>query len=992
MELIGQEGTAIDISCFDQVIMNFYSNGAQFNEAHDLLIKFQMRSDAWLLVQQIVTGSQVEQSRFFALKTFIDGARSNWNILDENQRNFFKQFFFNLVIEWSRNAVSEKLLNSADQALIEVLKNEWPAYWPSFMHDFLMETKSSISCSINGLRLLSMLSEETHEYHDELLTTDRLGELSRALENDFNLIFTHLESIFLQATDVPLIQQTLLTLSNYLHWIDLQKVTSTTMCQHLVANLFPNPNFRYPVLCCFDAIATHVAATADQSMCQIFELFVHNVRITLGDARDITEVYNEPTMVKKLIQTIGDFLSLDQSSLLQGILTESATFALLWLVQLTQFCQLDAFKIAVEYWADLTRLFCLEQHKVQPPPQLIFQLQEIFVLRMASPPELAPLIEQNIDEAQGPDLYELMRQTIVFLSNLYRQNMSQVLVAHLSNPNNKQGILNSCYAIGAITGTFPLQLEQDFISHCLQVLFRYLDSQIDENEKMILSGCYLFICSCYPRFLSKNWVFLKQLTDKIAHLLQVNYRPLQEVTLNIFKILATRVARPLVIIHPGQQKSVITDYIENSNQLALNLSFDLIPILYQALAMLIVSMPSEAGDKKQKLCMQLLVLPMHTWEATMKQLNSTTAMENQIAGHIIFPLDVFSKVIQIKEVVNIFYQVNQIVSQTIDLYKFFTGEISKVGLVHNLVKMKAAILNFYKEFIKYYHTNQMVPTLIEMLITDYSTSSPDLRFHQIIDCITALIETIGPDSQSFIDPIFNGVVIPTFEMISSSFDNYPEIRLSHFLLLSSLMTKVFASVQSFNQEAFSMMLKCLLWGVTHPQNDISSLALNCVSDCVQKIAQNPDDEFKRVFYDQFYLMIVFELFNVMTDRSHKFIFATIAQTLNHLFMQVNAHLIILNGSESTENYLADSLTHKLLTDFPHIRQSVLLEFSRSLITEARNFGNFKELLRTFLIQLRKVMPTDRDLYREEKLEENKEIGGFFGPAEAMEDDDGISEF
>ena len=128
-------------------------------------------------------------------------------------------------------------------------------------------------------------------------------------------------------------------------------------------------------------------------------------------------------------------------------------------------------------------------------------------------------------------------------------------------------------------------------------------------------------------------------------------------------------------------------------------------------------------------------------------------------------------------------------SQTIDLYKFFTGEISKVGLVHNLVKMKAAILNFYKEFIKYYHTNQMVPTLIEMLITDYSTSSPDLRFHQIIDCITALIETIGPDSQSFIDPIFNGVVIPTFEMISSSFDNYPEIRLSHFLLLSSLMTK-----------------------------------------------------------------------------------------------------------------------------------------------------------------------------------------------------------
>ncbi|OHT13403.1 hypothetical protein TRFO_16361 [Tritrichomonas foetus] len=1001
MELLEQEGTPVDIACLDQIISSFFTNPSQ-GDVHELLCKFQKRSDSWLLVQQIITGSQQLNTRFFALTTFVDGARSNWGILDESQRAFFKQFFFSLVIEWSTDvSTPEVLLNSANQALIEVLKNEWPAFWPNFMHDFLMGTKNDVNASINGLKLLSMLSIETHDYQDELLTTDRQSELSRALESDFNLIFSHLEAIFFQSTHVPLIKQTLLTLSNFLQWIDLQKVTSTTMCQHLVTNLFPNPEFRYPVLCCFDAIATHYAATADHNMCQIFELFVHNIRVTLGNETDINAVYNDleyaqyitekgMSIVKKLIQTIGDFLLLDQSSLLQGILTEGATFALLWLVQLTATCEIDTFKIAVEYWVELTRLFFLEQHKVQPPPNLIFQLQEIFVARMSEPPELFPLIQQDLDDAQGPDLFEPMRQTIVCLSHLSKQNMGQTIVTHLSNVQNKPGVLKACIAIGAISGTFDQNFEQSFLSHCLQILFQYLNGELEESDRMILSGCYLYICSLYPRFLAKNWEFLKQLTDKIAQLMLVRYPPLQEVTVKIFKILATRVPKPLVTLHPNQPKSVVTEFIENSHNLASVLPFDLVPILYQALALLCTNIP--VPDRKQKLSMQLLVLPMQTWESTLNRLSPETIAEDQLALQVIFPLDIFSKMIKINEVLPLFYtQIEKILEHTLQLYKFFTTEINRVGIIPNLAKMKAVILNFYESFIQAYPNSPAIPTLVEMMVSDYLNSSPNHRFHQIIDCFSVLIDSVGPNCQQFVGPIITGVVSPTFDMISDS-DDYPEIQLSHFKLLSFLMTKVFASVQSFNQEVFSMMLRCLLWGVARPKNDISTLAMNCVSDCVQKISSSDDAEFKRVFYDQFYLMIVFSLFDVMTDRAHKFIFVPLAQTLNHLFMQVSAHFIVLNGSESTENFLADSLTEKLHNDFPHMKQSDLLEFSRGLITEARNFGSFKEQLRTFLITIKKIMPSDRDFYRQERDDDLQSINGFFGPAEAEDDDDGISEF
>ena len=112
-----------------------------------------------------------------------------------------------------------------------------------------------------------MLSEETHEFADELLTSDRQSEFSRALENDFNLIFSRIEEITSSnIDDVELIKQTLVTLSHYLRWIDLNVIISAPLCRDLVWKLFPNQNFRYEVLMCFDSIAMHLTAAADQNM------------------------------------------------------------------------------------------------------------------------------------------------------------------------------------------------------------------------------------------------------------------------------------------------------------------------------------------------------------------------------------------------------------------------------------------------------------------------------------------------------------------------------------------------------------------------------------------------------------------------------------------------------------------------------------------------------------------------------------------------------
>ena len=239
------------------------------------------------------------------------------------------------------------------------------------------------------------------------------------------------------------------------------------------------------------------------------------------------------------------------------------------------------------------------------------------------------------------------------------------------------------------------------------------------------------------------------------------------------------------------------------------------------------------------------------------------------------------------------------------------------------------------------------------------------------------------------------IIVPTFSMINDSYENFPEIRISLFQLLNSIMTKVFFMIQSFDIDIFTSIIDCLLFGIKNPKFEISSRALNCVSSVLNDIDGNSEEDFKNEFYNSFYFKILFGLFSALTDREHKCLFLEISKAIIHLFQIVCQHKVLIEGNPETDNIVAEELSKKLSKDFPQINFANLCDLVKSLMMESASFGQFQQLLRSFLIDTKKMHPSDIDLRRVEiESRELDEIIGLSGPANPSIDfeEDLIPEF
>ena len=128
--------------------------------------------------------------------------------------------------------------------LVNILKQDWPHNWPSFIGDLVEASKTSESLCENNMKILQILSEEVFDFSIDSMTSAKAKHMKESLNEEFSKVF-ELCQFILDASEQPsLIIATLKTLQCFLSWIPLGYIFETQLIPTLITKFFPLPMFR----------------------------------------------------------------------------------------------------------------------------------------------------------------------------------------------------------------------------------------------------------------------------------------------------------------------------------------------------------------------------------------------------------------------------------------------------------------------------------------------------------------------------------------------------------------------------------------------------------------------------------------------------------------------------------------------------------------------------------------------------------------------------
>ena len=199
-----------------------------------------------------------------------------WGALPEEQRQGIKNYISNLIIKLSSDDQTFRrqkvFLNKLNVILVQVLKQDWPHKWPTFVTDIVGASKTSETLCENSMHILKLLSEEVFDFSRGEMTQAKIKDLKNSLNSEFKLI--HELCLFvLNASQKPdLIRATLGTLYAFLSWVPLGYVFESNLVEILL-KLFPQPAFRNLALQCLTEVSSGLVIAASalavlDSQCQ----------------------------------------------------------------------------------------------------------------------------------------------------------------------------------------------------------------------------------------------------------------------------------------------------------------------------------------------------------------------------------------------------------------------------------------------------------------------------------------------------------------------------------------------------------------------------------------------------------------------------------------------------------------------------------------------------------------------------------------------------
>lgn len=256
-----------------------------------------------------------------------------------------------------------------------------------------------------------------------------------------------------------------------------------------------------------------------------------------------------------------------------------------------------------------------------------------------------------------------------------------------------------------------------------------------------------------------------------------------------------------------------------------------------------------------------------------------------------------------------------------------------------------------------------------------------------------------------IAPIFDSIFECTLDMINKDFHEYPEFRVEFFKLLKEINSYCFGALLKLDGRQFKLIIDSCMWASKHDNQEVENTGLTMCLELINNMAE-VDPQTSGIFFQQFFISILQDVFYVLTDSDHKSGFKSQYMLLARMFQLIEQNRITqpvykpdqAAPGTSNKQFVSQYTANLLQQAFQNLKEQQIQHFVSGLFALNEDLIKFKTHLRDFLISLKEFADDNADLYVDDVEQQKKEladaerqrnmkVGGLIKPADLDQDDD-----
>ncbi|KAJ3269891.1 Karyopherin transporter [Terramyces sp. JEL0728] len=903
---------------------------------------------------------------FIALQILEKLIKTMWKVLPPQNRQGIKNFIIAFIIKTASDEVSlernRTLLSKLNIVLVQVfrlltqiLKQDWPHNWPTFIPEIVVSSKSNLSLCENNMMILKLLSEEIFDYSLEQMTQSKTKQLKSSLCDQFSEIFQLCHEILSDAEKPSLISATLHTLLRFLNWIPLGYIFETDLINLLCNRFFSVPAFRNVVLKCLTEIGSlQVGPEYNDKFVLLYKFVMEKIVNILPITTNIPEVYENSTdddqnFVQNMALFFSSFLGSHLKPLEGAAASDPATKEVLllghkYLIRISEVKDREVFKICLEYWTKLVAelyddyssaprmanpLLNLStpvafggrqanyEARVHLYAEVMSMLRVVMIEAMVRPEEVlivendeGEIVRETLKESDTIILYKSMREVLVYLTHLDTEDTEQIMSRKLEKQMDGSewswdNLNKLCWAVGSISGALSEDTEKRFLVMVIKDLLSLCEMKRGKDNKAVVASNIMYVVGQYPRFLKAHWKFLKTVVNKLFEFMHELHEGVQDMACDTFIKISQKCRRHFVIQQPSEVMPYIEEILQTIDSITSDLQPQQVHTFYEAVGYMISAQPNKSFQ--ERLIVKYMELPNRAWDNLIQQAGQNVNVLNSPENVKILANILKTNVSACIAVGSPFIcQIGRIFMDLLGLYKAVGGLISEAivegGPVATKTPRVRGLRTIKKEILK--------------LVDTYIQKAEDLNaVNQNI--IPSLLEAVLVDYSRNVEPskepeVLNVMANIVTKLGSLMSDKVPAILDAVFECTLNMINKNFEEypehrigffklLQSINVSCFDALLtlgkpqfRMLMDSIVWSfKHTMRDIGEVGLCICVDLIAnfQKCDRNLSNQFFQDYYISLLQDIFFVLTSTSHKAGFKLQGLILMTMFQIVESNQI-----------------------------------------------------------------------------------------------------